>query len=344
MRLTASVGALFGAVAVACAGTPVACDAATLLRQVRAAGELSCGIDRADSDYSKDDPHGNLAALGADVCKAVAVAVLGPGARVELRGFPDEPHALRALHAGAVALVAAASPSASNAAAYSLGFGPPIFHDAQGFLVSNAAGITQLRDFAGRQICYIANTPADTTLNAVFQARRIAFLPFPFEEQGEMEAALFTGHCAAITADVSRLADTHFGFRGGSARFRLLGEFISDDPLAPAYRKGDSQWSRIVDATIRAVIRAEEDGITAANAATMRRNPDPAIRRFLGAAPGMGRSLGLDDDWAMHVIQAVGNYGEIYERDVGAGSPLGIERGGNAPPHAGGPAGGAQPR
>lgn len=296
---------------------------------VRRAGALECGINRAEADYSKDDTHGNLAAFSADICKAVAVAVLGPAAKVTLKSLPDETHALRALQAGGVALVAGATPTISHRAVYGVGFGPTMFFDAQGFIVANAAGVTSLRDFAGKQICYISNTHADATLNHFFRGRHIEFIPFPFEEQGEMEAALFTGHCAAVSGDLSQIADTRYGFHGGAVRFAILHDVIEQDPLAPAYRLDDAQWGAIVDGTMNLLIQAEASGVTAANAEAMQRSDDPLVQRLLGTTPGIGRMLGLDDRWAVRVIQAVGNYGEIYARDLGAGSPLQLVRGDN---------------
>ena len=316
--------------AAAASGRAAVGDGSTL-NAVRRAAAVECGINRAEADYSKDDTHGNLAAFGADICKAVGVAVLGRGARVVVKSYPDEPHALRALQTRAVSLVAGATPSVSHRADYALGFGPTILFDSQGFIVADGGSVTTLRDFAGKQICYIANTAADVNLNAAFAASHIAFLPFPFEEQGEMEAALFTGHCAAVTGDLSQLADIRYGFRGGADRFRILDAAIAQDPLAPAYRADDARWAAVVDGTMDLLIQAEASGITAANVETLRHDPDPAVRRLLGTTPGIGRALGLEPDWAVAVIQAVGNYGEIFERDLGPRSPLGMERGVNKP-------------
>ena len=299
------------------------------LEGVRKAAALDCGINRAEADYSKDDTHGNLAAFGADICKAVAVAVLGPAARVTAKSAPDETRALQALHKGTVALVAGATPSVTHRMVYSVGFGPTIFFDGQGFLVADAASVKSLDDFAGKQICYISNTHADATLIHYFAEKKIAFIPFPFEEQGEMEAALFTGHCAAVTGDLSQIADTRYGFHGGANRFAILADVIEQDPLAPAYRLGDPQWAAIVDWTMNLLIQAEASGVTAGNVESMRRSTDPLVQRLLGTRPGIGRMLGLDDAWAVRVIQAVGNYGEIYERDLGERSPLGMKRGAN---------------
>jgi general L-amino acid transport system substrate-binding protein len=303
---------------------------------IRAAGVLKCALNRDEADYSKINTHGNLAAFGADVCKAVAVAVLGRAGQVRVAALPDEARALLELKAGDADLVPGASPTLTNRALYSVSFGPTVYFDGQGFLVRQASGVRKIEDFAGKQICFIGGTEAEFNLTAALAARHIAFIPFPFEEQGEMEAALFTGHCAAISANLSQLANTLYGFRKDRDRYVIATETLSDDPLAPAYRADDPHWAAIVDWTIEALIEAEERGITASNVEALRQSGDPAIRRLLGSVPGSGHLLGLDDAWVVHVIAAVGNYGEIFERDLGPQSPLKLERGVNRPRSQGG--------
>ncbi len=300
--------------------------AASTVQGVRADGQLTCGINRAATDFSKSDVHGNLAALDADVCKAVAVAVLGPTAKIILKVSPDEPRSLQALQRGAVVLVAGATPNAGNRALYGIGFGPTIFHDGQGFLVNDVSGVRSLHDFQNKQICYIANTQADARLIKAFRDRGIEYLPFPFEEQGEMEAALFTGHCAAITADLSQLADTRYGFRTGSSRFHIAPDVIAEDPFAPAYRLGDSQWAAIVERTMSLIMTAERQGVTSLNVASLAAADPKQLNHRLGIKAASNASLSLDDRWAVQVIQAVGNYGEIYDRDVGKDSALRLSR------------------
>jgi len=155
-------------------------------------------------------------------------------------------------------------------------------------------------------------------------------MPFPFEEQGEMEAALVSGHCAAMTGDISQLANARAAFHGRVNNFKILPETITLDPLAPAYAQGDPRWGDIVNWVISALIQAEASGVTQINVDVMRASEDPVVSRLLTKAGGVGRALGLDDDWAVHVIKAVGNYGEIFERDLGQRSPFKLDRGINA--------------
>jgi general L-amino acid transport system substrate-binding protein len=158
-------------------------------------------------------------------------------------------------------------------------------------------------------------------------------LPFPFEEEGEMEAAFVTRNCAAITADVSQLAYEQLGFKSMAKNFEILPEVIAKDPLAPTYTLDDPQWAAIVNWTVEALIQAEESGVTQANLAEMKmkmkKSNDVVIRRLLGIQRGYGQLIGLDDAWAARVIEAVGNYGEMFERDLGSGSVMKLPRGAN---------------
>jgi general L-amino acid transport system substrate-binding protein len=305
-------------------------QAAGTLDQIKSAGELSCGIVTEEYDYDKDDTHGNLTALGTDTCKAVAAAVLGERGRLLVSSFPDEHHGLEAVASGKVALLAGATPRASVGARYRVGFGQPFFFDGQGFIVAKTAGINSTSDLHGKRICFIGNTEAETVLNATLRKRGIDFLPFPFEEQGEMEAALIASHCAAVTGDISQLANARAAFHGRINDFVILPEIITFDPVAPAFHGDDPQWEAIVNWAIYATIQAEASGITRANVDMMSSSEDPITSRLLTKSGGVGRALGLEEAWAAHVIKAVGNYGEMFERDAGQRSPLQLDRGMNA--------------
>ena len=307
-------GLFFGILALAglAAASPRA-EAGAVLDRIHARQLLTCGTPTAVEDYSKSWTHGNLQPLAGDLCRALATATLGPHGKAKLIGYPARGQGLAAVRAGKIDVLIGDTPDPADAALYRVAYGPALFEDGQGFLVNRAAGITRLEDFAGRQICFIAGTAAETHLVATFQARGIAFLPFPFEEMGEMEAALVTGHCAAVTADRSALAVMRTGFHGRIDDFAILGETITREPLAPVYRQGDPAWAALVDGAIRTLTEAESLGVTQANAAAMKASQDPAIARLMRtpAAPA---------------IAAVGNAGEIFARDLGDRSPLRLER------------------
>ena len=309
--------------------TPATTARETTLSRIKAAGSLACGIDTEEPEYSTQDAHGNRGAFDLDICKAVAVAVLGPNAKFTVKQFSDEQDSLKALKAGEIALLATASPNYINTANAGFGFSRPIFYDYQGFLVNRTLGIHAPRDLAGKKICFLAGTETEIELHGYMKREKIDWLPFPFQEEGEMEAAFVTNNCAAVSADVSQLGYERIAFKGLAHNFEILPEVIAKDPLSAAYRQDDAQWAAIVDWTINALIQAEESGVTQANVAEMKKSGDPIIERLLGTHHGYGQFLGLDDAWAANVIEAVGNYGEIYERGLGKESKMNLVRGPN---------------
>ena len=300
--------------------------AGSTLARIRAAKSLSCGIVTEEPEYSMADAHGNRSAFDIDLCKAVAVAVLGPNARFTVKPFRDEASSLLALKTGQIDLLATGSPYIRNNNG-SFGFGRPIFYDYQGFLVNKTMGINSPRDLAGKKVCFLIGTEIENQVSAYMRRQKISYIPGPFSEEGEMEAAFLTGNCTAITADVSQLAFERIAFGERSKHLEILPDVIAKDPLAPAYRLDDPQWAAIVDWLMQALIQAEESGVTRANLPEMKKSDDLAVRRLLGNQRGYGQFLALDDDWASWTIEAIGNFGEIYERDLGSGSAMKLDRG-----------------
>jgi len=319
---------LFSIAALAIGTTPKA-NAGTTLDQIRAAGSLPCGINTEEPEYSTQDAHGNHGAFDLDLCKAVAVAVLGPNAKFTVKPFRDEQDALKALKSGEIALLATGSPNYIHATNAGFGFTRPIFYDYQGFLVNKTMGIRSPKDLAGKKICFLGGTEIEIELQGYMKRSKIDWLPFSFQEEGEMEAALVTRNCAAISADVSQLGYERLGFKGVAKDFEILPDVIAKDPLAPTYRLDDPQWAAIVNWAVEALIQAEESGVTQANIEEMKKSDDMVIRRLLGVQRGYGQLIGLDDAWAARVIEAVGNYGEMFERDLGSGSVMKLDRGAN---------------
>jgi general L-amino acid transport system substrate-binding protein len=303
--------------------------AETTLQKIQAAGLLTCGINIEQPEYTMEDAHGNHSAFDVDICKAVAVAVLGENAKFTLVRYRDEDDALQALNSGEIALLATGSPNFLHTTKDRLGFTRPIFYDYQGFLVNRTMGISSAKDLAGKKICFLGGTEIEAQLEGYMAREKIKWLPFAFSEEGEMEAAFITGNCAAISADVSQLAYERIAFKSLARNFEILPDVVAKDPLAPAYRLDDPQWAAIVDWAVEALIQAEESGVTQANLAEMKKSDDPVIRRLLGVQRGYGQFIGLDDGWAEREIEAVGNYGELFERDLGAGSAMKLARGPN---------------
>lgn len=296
------------------------------LNKVRSAGTLSCGVDIEEPEWTLADAHGNHSAFDDDICKAVAIAVLGADAKATIKYFRDEASSLAALKSGAIDLLATASLIFRNDNGSFL-FARPMFYDFQGFLVDKELGISSSKDFAGRKVCFLIGTEIEFQLNNYMAREKINFLRGPFSEEGEMEAALITGNCAAVTADVSQLAYERIAFKQLAPKYVIMSEAIANDPLAPVVRSDDPQWRAVVDWTMQALIQAEEVGVTQSNVKEMKKSDDIVIRRLLGAHRGWGQFLGLDDEWASRVIEAVGNYGELFDRDLGSGSRMKLERG-----------------
>ena len=302
--------------------------AGATLDAVRAAGTLTCGVVTDVDDYSEADTHGNLAAFGGDLCRAMAAEIFGDASRARFLSLPDEPAGLAAVRDGRAAVLFGATPNPVIGQAYHLRFGPPIFFDGQGFLVSKTSGITKLTDLAKRNVCFINASPPEQTLyDALEPLLAEKENHFPYSERGEMEVALFDGHCDAITGDISWMANVRASLHAHVSRFTVLADTISVDPLAPAYRTGDPQWSSLVDWTVWSLLQAEAHGITQANVAQMREDDDAVVRRLTGAIPWIGKALGIADDGFAQAIRAVGNYGEIYQRDIAG--PLELPRGRN---------------
>ena len=317
-----AAAALFGMIPDAKAGAT--------LDHLRQTGTVHCGVVTEIQEYNKEDLHGGLDELGLEICKAIAVAALGDAAHMKPESFPIEQQALVALQKGEIDVLIGATPSASGVWQYGVQFGPPVFYDAQGIMVHREAGIHTLADLAHRTVCYIDGTDTGVVLDATLRARGIAYYPYPFQEEGEMDAALVVGHCDSMSADLSRLAEKRSSFHARAADFVLLPETLTLEPVAPAYRQGDAQWGTIIDWTVHALVQAEASGVTQANVTAMRDSADPAVQRLLGIDFAAGRALGLDHDWAARVIATLGNYGEIYERSAGQDSPLRLPRGLNA--------------
>ena len=317
-----------GFILTGCFINQVALAQATLAK-VRAAGHLACGINREEPEYSNLDAHGNRALFDIDLCKATAVAILGPGARFDVTAFPDEVTSLKALEGGTVDLVATATPSLTNVTTFGLNFGRVMLFDYQGLMVNGTMGVHTIADLAGRKICYLTETSIELNLNNAMALRRITFNQFPFQEEGEMEAAFLTNNCAAISADSTQLAYERIAFRAKGLDYAILPDVLAKDPLASASRNSDPQWSALITSVGELLLQAEESGITAANVDSRTSDPDPVTSHLLGVSPGLGKPLALDDQWGRRTLRAVGNYGEIFARDLGPSTPMRLVRGSN---------------
>lgn len=303
-------------------------DSPSIISAIHGAGRFICGVVEPVDDWDGRGEHGNLASLGTAFCEAVAVVVLGRNAPVEVVSFPAETEAFEALKTHRVHLVAGLSPSAEAAMQYGVSFGRPFFFDTQRFLVPASAGRKSVASLRDNLICAMNNSPSEERLHDYMATQGIAYGLQAHSEQGEMDASVAVAHCAAGSALESRLAESRADFPANAPEFVFLPERFGLDPVVPAFLAGDQRFSLLVDMTLSALVEAEALGITQGNAQASTHRTDLRARRLTGADRSVGQALALPPDWAVPVLLAVGNYGEMYARTLGKAYHL--ERGPNA--------------
>lgn len=301
---------------------------AATLDNVRQRGMLNCGVSTGYAGFSAPDSKGDIRGLDADYCRALAAAVLGDAGKVRYITLTAQ-NRFTALQSGEADVLFRNSTQTFQRGVI-LGFEmtPVTFYDGQGFAVRRDSGVKKVNDLDGATICVVQGTTHELNLADVFRTRGLKFQPVIFERPDTMYDAFFAGRCDAVTQDGSALAGSLGTVAPNPADYEIIAEKISKEPLGPFVRKGDQQWGDIVRFLHYALVEAEEHGITAKNAGEP--SNDPTVQRLLGQSGEFGKALGLGNDWAKNAILAVGNYGEIFERNVGKDSPLKLERGQNA--------------
>ena len=301
---------------------------AQTLAAIRASHHFSCGTVQSVDDWNGEDVHGNLSALGGEICRAVAIAIQGATDGFEVQVFPAEPEALAALKAGKIQLAVGISPSATVAMQYGVGFGPPVYFDSQRIMVAKESGIADLAGLRDKLICALDMSPPERTLRDELTQRQIPYGLQAHSEQGELDAAVAVRRCAAGTGMETRLVQSRANFHAQTGDFVFLPEKLTINPVVPAYRYGDQAFGLIVDWTVYALIEAEALGITHDNVADAAKREDMRATQLLGHDFATAQALGLSHDWTAKVIAATGNYGEIFERTTG--HPYHLDRGLNA--------------
>lgn len=298
------------------------------LTAIRTSHHMNCGTVQAVDDWNGLDLHGNLSALGAEICRAVAVATLGSDDGLAISQFPAEPEAMAALKSGAIQLAVGLSPSAATAMLNGVGFGMPVFYDSQRIMVATQSGIKDLGGLRDQLICAMDMTPPERTLREELTERGIKYALQAHSEQGEMGAAVAVRTCAAVTGMETRLAQSRANFHARTSDFVFLPERLTLNPVVAAYRYGDQTFALIVDWTVSALIEAEALGITQRNVAGAGEREDMRAEQLLGHDFATAQAFGLAKDWAAKVVAATGNYGEIFQRTTGG--PYRLDRGLNA--------------
>ena len=319
-----------GAAAVAAMGFAMSAQAGAVLDAIKQKGFVQCGVNTGAPGMSAPDSQGNWTGIDVDTCRAFAAAVFGDATKIKFTPLNAQVR-FTALQSGEVDVLARNTTySLSRDTELGLNFTAINFYDGTGFLVKKSLGVTSAKELGGASICVQPGTTTELNLADWFRANNLDFTPVVIERLEDIEAAFFSGRCDAYTTDLSSLAGTRAAKAPNPDDYILLPEVISKEPLAIAIRQGDEEWANVTRWVFNALLQAEESGITSANIDTFKDSKDPTIRRMLGVDPGMGKALGLPETWGYDAIKQVGNYGEIFERNVGKGSALKLDRGQNA--------------
>jgi len=303
--------------------------AAATLDLVRARGYLQCGVSQGLPGFSNPNDKGEWSGIDVDFCQAVAAAVFGDPTKVKYRALNAKDR-FTALQSGEIDLLSRNTTwTMSRDTSLGFDFAGVIYYDGQGFMVKKESGITSAAQLNGATICTQTGTTTELNLADYFRSQGMSYKALSFEKNEEALSAYDGGRCDAYTTDASGLYAQKLILKNPQDHI-VLPEVISKEPLGPLVRQGDAQWTDIVRWTLFALINAEDLGVTRTNVEQMKASTNPPIRRLLGAEGALGEALGLKASWAADVIAAVGNYAEIYNRNVGPDTPLGIPRGLNA--------------
>ncbi len=299
------------------------------LDDTKARGTVRCGVNTGLPGFGYQNDKGEWAGLDVDYCKAIASAIFGDPSKVvysplsAVQRFP-------ALQNNEIDVLARNTTwTMSRDTALGLSFAGVNFYDGQGFMVRKSLGVNSALQLSGATVCVQSGTTTELNLADYFAANNMQYNPVVIEAQSDVNTAYDSGRCDVLTTDQSGLYASRLEL-GTPDDHVVLPEIISKEPLGPAVRQGDSQWLNVVRWTHFALLNAEELGVTQANVEEMKNSTNPEIRRLLGVEGTFGGDAGLTNDFVVKIVTAVGNYGEIFERNVGTGSPLGIARGQNA--------------
>ena len=325
MKKTVFLGAL------TVAGLAAGVASAATLDDVKARGSLNCGVTTGLVGFAAPDANGVWEGFDVSVCRAVAAAIFGDGNAVEFVPTTGETR-FTALASGEIDLLARNTTwTFSRDTDLKFDFVGVNYYDGQGFMVPKALGVSSAKDLDGATVCIQTGTTTELNLSDYFRTNNISYQPVPIQTNAEAQQQYLAGACDVYTTDASGLAATRATFEAPGDHI-LLPEIISKEPLGPLVRHGDNDWGDIAMWTLNALISAEELGVTSANIAELSAAPtdNPEINRLLGTEGELGAMIGLSADFARNAIAVGGNYGEIFEKNIGEATPIGLARGLNA--------------
>jgi general L-amino acid transport system substrate-binding protein len=299
------------------------------LDTIKQRGQLVCGVNPSLPGFSAADSQGVWAGLDVDVCKAIAATVLSDAGKIKWVPL-NAAQRFAALQSGEIDILSRNTTwTLTRDASLGLHFTGTTYYDGQGFMVTKKSKITSAKQLKGATVCVQSGTTTEKNLTDYSKAAGLKIKPVVFETQEATNKAYFSGRCQAYTTDASGLASVRNKEATNPEDHLILPELISKEPLGPAVRRGDDEFFAIAKWVVFALIEAEEYGITQANVDQMKSSQDPVVQRILGTSEDTGKLLGLDKDWAYRAIKETGNYGEIFERNVGPKSALKLPRGAN---------------
>ena len=306
-----------------------AAHAGATLNAIKERGFIKCGVSDGLPGFSYADEKGNYNGIDVDVCRAVAAAVFGDSTKVKFTPLTAKER-FTALQSGEVDVLSRNTTwTSSRDSAQGMNFTGVTYYDGQGFLVNKKLGVKSAKQLDGATVCVQAGTTTELNLSDYFRNHKMKFTPITYEKSDESAKSLESGRCDVLTSDQSQLYAQRIKLAKPD-EYVVLPEVISKEPLGPAVRHGDDDWFDIVKWTLFVMVDAEELGINSKNVEEMKKSPNPDVKRLLGVEGDKGKDFGLANDWMAVVIKQVGNYGEIFDRNVGQGSPMKIERGLNA--------------
>jgi general L-amino acid transport system substrate-binding protein len=312
--------------ATAAAAVSVSAVSAATLDDVNNRGYVQCGTNVGLIGFAQPDNAGNWTGFDIDQCRAVAAAIFNDPDAIRFTPL-TAPQRFTSLQSGEIdLLIRNTTATMSRETTLGLEFGPVNYYDGQGFLVKRALNVASARDLGGATVCVQAGTTTELNLADYFRANNMTYTPAVFQTAADTVAAYDAGRCDAFTTDASALYASRLTLQNPDDSV-VLPEIISKEPFAAAVRQGDEKWFLVVKWVEHALVIAEELGVTSQNVEEMKSSTDPSVKRLLGVDDSFGESIGLTNDWAANAIKAVGNYSEIFDRNLGANSQLKIDRG-----------------